>query len=81
MGGEVGVWPIDKHGKAPGVFWGPDMPPPNEQAGNFADETLVQAEFVEAAEQIGDYNDGVAFTAPVGTFEDIDHHRVDAISG
>lgn len=69
LGGEVGVWPVEKHGRAGGFLWGgPVLPPPN-RGGNFADQALVAAQFVEPGEQIPDYNDGSPFTAPVGSFE------------
>ena len=63
---EIGVLPMEKHGRADGFFWGAEMPPP-ERSGNFADLSLVAAEFVEAGDHIAGYDDGVAYTSPVGS--------------
>ena len=67
LDGEIGVWPMEKHGRADGFFWGAEMPPP-ERGGNFADLSLVGADFVEAGDHIADYDDGVAYTSPVGSY-------------
>jgi formylglycine-generating enzyme required for sulfatase activity len=58
---------MEKHGRADGFFWGAEMPPP-ERGGNFADLSLVDADFVETGDHIADYNDGVAYTSPVGSY-------------
>jgi formylglycine-generating enzyme required for sulfatase activity len=47
-----------------GYFWGDEWPPP-KNAGNFADET---AKKVRGSRTIYGYDDGYAYTAPVGKF-------------
>ena len=65
---EIGVWPMEKHGRAEGYFWAGEMPPADRH-GNFADQSLVESGFVEPGEQIAGYLDESPFTAPVGSFE------------
>lgn len=66
--GETGAWPMEKHGRAGGYFWGADMPPA-DRSGNYGDQSLVESEFVEPGEQIAGYLDESPFTSPVGSFE------------
>ena len=68
LGGEIGTWPMEKHGRAGGYFWGVEMPPV-DRSGNFADQSLVESDFVEPGQQIAGYLDESPFTAPVGSFE------------
>ena len=68
LGGETGTWPMEKHGRAGGYFWGVEMPPV-DRSGNFADQSLVESDFVEPGQQIAGYLDESPFTAPVGSFE------------
>ena len=67
LDGEVGSWPMDKHGRAEGFFWGEEMPPP-DRSGNFADLSLVSADSVEAGNHIAGYDDGASHTSPVGSY-------------
>ena len=43
--------------------------PPVDRSGNFADQSLVESDFVEPGQQIAGYLDESPFTAPVGSFE------------
>jgi hypothetical protein len=54
--------PEEKSGKINGVYpWGTEWPPP-PGAGNYADESLKHPPAIRG------YNDGFAFTSPVGTY-------------
>ena len=65
--GEIGEWPMDKHGQAEGFFWGPQMPPP-VSGGNFADVSLADMGSLDADEHLVGYEDGAAFTSPVASY-------------
>ncbi|HAO96021.1 MAG TPA: hypothetical protein DCQ96_08165 [Verrucomicrobiales bacterium] len=65
--GEIGEWPMDKHGQAEEFFWGPQMPPP-VSGGNFADISLAERGSLEADGHLVGYEDGSAFTSPVASY-------------
>lgn len=64
---ETGSTPEEKNLKIKGVYpWGTEWPPP-KGTGNFADETLKKKSSTSTI--IPGYDDGYAFTAPVGSFK------------
>ncbi len=68
LNAEFGIWPIEKHGRVDGFLWGDIVMPPPPGAGNFADQSAVDAEVVLPEDAIRGYQDGYAYTAPVGRF-------------
>jgi formylglycine-generating enzyme required for sulfatase activity len=61
-----GGTPESKNAQTPDVYpWGREWPPPNG-AGNYADETAKKA--FPAWGSISEYDDGYAYTSPVGSF-------------
>jgi formylglycine-generating enzyme required for sulfatase activity/serine/threonine protein kinase len=66
---ETGDTPEQRDGTIRDFTWGKTWPPP-ANAGNFADSALRQGTLPRAktAPSIGNYNDGFAYTSPVGTF-------------
>ena len=65
---EEGEWPGDRAAQPePGYPWGDGWPPP-QGAGNYADESAVTLGNMKAGKQVPDYDDGAAFTAPVGSY-------------
>lgn len=82
LGDEIGEWPMDKHGQAERYFWGPQMPPP-VSGGNFADISLASLSSREADGHILGYEDGAAFTSPVGSYagRPVGTHRMYDLEG
>ncbi|HYC71221.1 MAG TPA: bifunctional serine/threonine-protein kinase/formylglycine-generating enzyme family protein [Opitutaceae bacterium] len=68
LGEEPGETPEAKDAQIGDVYpWGKEAWPPPAGAGNFADQALLRAD--ETASVIeGGYDDGFAYTAPVGSF-------------
>ena len=66
---EMGDTPEQRDGTIRDFAWGKTWPPP-ANAGNFADAALRQGTLPRAktAPSISNYNDGFAYTSPVGTF-------------
>ena len=65
---EKGISPGWRDARKPAVYpWGVSWPP-DEIVGNFADLTAASTPGVSIDRTIPDYDDGFAFTAPVGSF-------------
>ncbi len=66
---EEGTSPGWRDARKQKVFpWGPSWPEAGEKVGNFADMTLSRTPGVAMDRTIQGYDDGFAFTAPVGSF-------------